>query len=209
MKSILYYIHDPMCSWCWGFSRTLNTLLQQLPADVEVRRVLGGLASDSDLPMPDSMQQTIKSNWTRIEDTIPGVKFNFDFWEKTIPRRSTYIACRAVIAARLQGEENDKKMTQAIQHAYYQEARNPSNNTTLVELAEELNLSVSEFEKDLTSDEVQNQLIKEMHLARELYAESFPNLVLKIESKIFTIPINYNNNQIMMDDIQKIIAGYN
>lgn len=109
MKSILYYIHDPMCSWCWGFSRTLNTLLEQLPADVEVRRVLGGLASDSDLPMPDSMQQTIKSNWTRIEDTIPDVKFNFDFWEKTIPRRSTYAACRAVIAARLQGEENDKK----------------------------------------------------------------------------------------------------
>ena len=203
MKAILYYVHDPMCSWCWGFSRALNELLENLPKDIEVCRLLGGLAADSDVPMPDSMQQYIKSNWSRIEDRIPGVKFNFDFWSKCIPRRSTYPACRAVIAARQQGEENDVKMTKAIQNAYYQEARNPSDESILIELALELNLSIDDFKQDLISNEIEDKLMQEINLTRELYAESYPNLVLKTASESISIPIDYNNSQTMLDFISQ------
>lgn len=198
MNATLYYVHDPMCSWCWGFSHTLNELLDHLPKEIIVHRLLGGLAIDSDTPMPDAMQQQIKNNWLRIEDTISGVKFNFDFWSQCSPRRSTYPACRAVIAARKQGEDKDKKMTQAIQRAYYQQARNPSDNVTLMELANELDLVLPEFEKDLLSEETEEKLQEEIHLSRALFAESFPNLVLESEGKLFSIPIDYNNSQTML-----------
>ncbi len=201
MKAILYYVHDPMCSWCWGFSRTLNELLASLPDEIEVRRLLGGLAPDTDSPMPVSMQQHIKNNWTRIEDTIPGVKFNFDFWTKNSPRRSTYPACRAVIAARQQGEKYDILMTREIQKAYYQHALNPSDNIVLTELASNLNLLPEEFKKDLNSDETHEKLIEEINMAREIYADSFPNLVLKVESEFFSIPVDYNNSKIMLEGI--------
>ena len=190
-----------MCSWCWGFSRTLNELLASLPNEIVVRRLLGGLAPDTDSPMPVSMQQHIKNNWTRIEDTIPGVKFNFDFWTKNSPHRSTYPACRAVIAARQQGEEKDILMTKAIQKAYYKQARNPSNDITLIELAGELNLSVEKFKKDLNSDEIHGKLIDEINMAREIYADSFPSLVLKVESEFVSIPVDYNNSKIMLEAI--------
>lgn len=203
MKAILYYVHDPMCSWCWGFSRTLKELLEHLPKEIEVRRLLGGLASDSDIPMPQATQESIKNNWLRIEDSIHGVKFNFDFWDNTIPRRSTFPACRAVIAARNQGMENDEKMTAAIQRAYYQEARNPSDNSTLIELAGELNLSTSIFEKSLMSDEVAKEFINEISLSRELYAESYPSLVLVMGEESFPIKIDYNDSDIIKEQIEK------
>jgi len=204
MKSTLYYIHDPMCSWCWGFSKSLSTLLEQLPAGVQIRRLLGGLAPDSGEPMPDTMRQAIKDNWLRIEETIPGVKFNFDFWQKVKPRRSTYPACRAVISARLQGEENDLKMIQAIQRAYYQQARNPSDILTLIELAEELNLSVQKFHDDLLSTEVDNILKEEIDLSRALYAESFPSLVLTLadSNETSAITINYNDSDKMLNEVK-------
>lgn len=208
MKAILYYVHDPMCSWCWGFSHTLNELLNNLPKEIEVQRLLGGLAVDSLTPMPESMQQKIKSYWLRIEDTIPGVRFNFDFWSKCTPRRSTYPACRAVIAARKQGHENDVKMTQAIQRAYYQQARNPSDNTTLIELANEIGLSVSDFEKDLIAEETQERLKQEINQARELYAESYPNLVLQVEADIFPIPIDYVSSTSMINFIRNILSQH-
>ena len=203
MQIILYYVHDPMCSWCWGFTRALTQLVEQLPPHIEVQRVLGGLAADTDLPMPLSMQEQIKSNWIRIEDTIPGVKFNFDFWNKRVPRRSTYPACRAVIAARKQGLENDVKMTAAIQHAYYKEARNPSDKSVLIELACELKLSTSKFEKDLISDETEEEFTEEMRLSRALYAESYPSLVLVIEEDSFNIKVNYNDSHRMKEQIEK------
>ena len=203
MKATLYYVHDPMCSWCWGFSSALTKLLDALPKEIEVKRLLGGLAPDSDVPMPEPMQQSIKSNWSRIEDMIPGVKFNFDFWQKAVPRRSTYPACRAVIAARQQGIEYDVKMTKAIQCAYYQEARNPSDNSTLIELATEIKLTIPKFEKDLLSNETNNIFIEEMNLARELYVESYPSLVFQVGDNFFSIKINYNDSDIMKKQIEK------
>ena len=207
MNNILYYVHDPMCSWCWGFSKTLEELLENLPASITVQRILGGLATDTNLPMPDEMQQLIKNNWLRIEETIPGVTFNFDFWTKNTARRSTYPACRAVIAARKQGQEYDILMTKAIQQAYYKQARNPSDESILIELASELKLSVEDFKNDLTSDTTQKQLGKEINLARELYVESYPSLVLATGNSVSPINIDYNNSNIMLDEIKKKIRS--
>lgn len=205
MNPILYYVHDPMCSWCWGFSHTLNKLLIDLPKEVKVQRLLAGLAADSDSPMPEFMQQQIKSNWSRIEDSLPGIRFNFDFWSECTPRRSTYPACRAVIAARKQGEEYDKIMTEAIQNAYYKEARNPSDNSTLIELAGEIGISATEFEQCLLSDETDKILSEEINFSRELFAESYPSLVLKTKDNLFSIPIDYNNSQPMLDAIHQAL----
>ncbi len=49
MQDTLIYVHDPMCSWCWGFTSVYKQLVDQLPADIEIRRLVGGLAPDSEL----------------------------------------------------------------------------------------------------------------------------------------------------------------
>ena len=52
MQAILYYLHDPMCSWCWGYRPTWLKLKAALPHYVQVEYLLGGLAPDNDEPMP-------------------------------------------------------------------------------------------------------------------------------------------------------------
>lgn len=117
MPTTLYYVHDPMCSWCWGFRPALDALLAGLPPSVRVERLLGGLASDSDEPMSDSMREQLQQTWRRIQRRIPGTRFDFDFWARCSPRRSTWPACRAVIAARRQDPAFDQAMTYAVQRA--------------------------------------------------------------------------------------------
>ena len=67
---------------------------------IEVVYLLGGLAPDSDLPMPEQMKLTIAGYWQTIQDRVLGTQFNYDFWTKCQPRRSTYPSCRAVLAAK-------------------------------------------------------------------------------------------------------------
>jgi putative protein-disulfide isomerase len=195
----LYYVHDPMCSWCWGFAPVLRDFLQQLPDDIRVKRLLGGLAADSDAPMPVDMQQTIAATWRRIQERIPATVFNFDFWTKCAPRRSTWPACRAVIAARMQGDAFDVRMTRAIQLAYYTQARNPSDEITLIELSGELGLDEGAFTAALRSALVQRQLLTEIELSRDLHATGFPSLVLKTGTAVWPIPIDYNNSAPMLE----------
>ncbi|HCV92735.1 MAG TPA: DsbA family protein, partial [Gammaproteobacteria bacterium] len=54
-STTLFYIHDPMCSWCWGFSHTWNKVKNSLPSEINVQYILGGLAPDSSEVMPNEM----------------------------------------------------------------------------------------------------------------------------------------------------------
>ena len=101
MSSKLYYIYDPMCSWCWGYRPVWDLLQQHLPKSIAVEYVVGGLAADSDSAMPIAQQQMIQNHWRTIEQKL-GTRFNHDFWRVNTPRRSTYNACRAAIAANKQ-----------------------------------------------------------------------------------------------------------
>lgn len=194
-----------MCSWCWGFSRTLKQFIAGLSPHIEVVRLLGGLARDTDEPMSDDMRQYVVGAWRRIEAEIPGAEFNFDFWESCQPRRSTYPSCRAVIAARRQGQEFDEWMTQAIQRAYYLQARNTSDADTLIELAGELGLDVDRFVSDLHDEQTEDELQREIAEARRLEVDSFPALLLQRDNEVDDIPIIYVDSEPMLRLIERLL----
>lgn len=198
----LIYVHDPMCSWCWGFTDTYQSLVEQLPEDIKVLRLLGGLAPDSDEVMNESTKLMVQQAWQRIEQMIPGKQFNYDFWTKCQPRRATYPACRAIIAAREQGVEYDELMTRRIQQAYYQQARNPSDNDTLVELAADLGLDSKRFADQLISAETQRKLMDEISLARSMGINSFPSLVLDLDGRLESVLVNYTDVDAMLVQIE-------
>jgi len=202
----LIYVHDPMCSWCFGFSKTFKTLMDELPANIKVIRLLGGLATDSNEPMPQTTRNMVRQNWQRIEQAIPGVLFNYDFWDNCEPRRATYPACRAVIAARQQGDTFDELMTFKIHQAYYQQARNPSDDSTLIELAVEIGLDQKIFSDDLATEKTQQTLLDEINRTRSLGVNGFPSLMMECNGHSELIQTNYNQAEPMLRQIKAFIG---
>ncbi len=200
----LYYVHDPMCSWCWAFRPIYEQLKNQLADDIELVRLLGGLAPDSDDPMPESTRNYVIGQWQKIQQSIPHIQFNYDFWTHCQPRRSTYPACRAVIAARQQGDQFDELMTHAIQHAYYLEARNPSDTETLTELAEQIGCYLPLFIENLHSDQTQMILQQEISLLKQLNINNFPSLLVSNEHQHYRIQPDYHNVEEILLSINKV-----
>jgi len=205
MQTTLIYVHDPMCSWCWGFEPTRARLFAALAGRIPVQRLVGGLAPDSTEPMPDAMRQGLQQTWSRIQQMIPGTEFNFDFWTDCAPRRSTYPSNRAVIAARMQSEDFDQPMTARIQRAYYLEARNPSDNETLIELAEDIGLDVKRFAGDLVDAGTQQKLLAEIQTSRRLGIDSFPSLAVASAGNLSHIGLNYTDADAMLGQIEALI----
>jgi len=195
---VLYYVHDPMCSWCWAFQPAWKALRSLLPGTIGVRYLLGGLAPDSDTPMPEAMQQTIRAHWRRIEQVVPGTLFNYDFWQQCTPRRSTWPACRAVIAARAQDAQAEEGMIRRIGEAYYRDARNPSDDGVLIDCALALGLDGERFRHDLHAPETRRQLADEIELARKMGVTGFPSLVLKRDSGLIAVPVDYRDAGTML-----------
>jgi len=202
MQDTLIYVHDPMCSWCWGFEPTRQKIFEAVAGRMQIRRMLGGLAPDSEVPMPAAMRSMLQQTWQRIEQMIPGTEFNFEFWQKCSPRRSTYPANRAVIAAREQGDEFDSRMTARIQRAYYLEAKNPSDESTLIELATDIGLDADLFATSLIAESTQHKLITEIQATREMGIDSFPSLAVQKADGLRHIGLNYTQPELMIREIE-------
>ena len=202
-ETILYYVHDPMCSWCYAFRPIWMQIQQQLPATIRVQYVLGGLAPDSDQPMPPETRAYVQSQWHKIIQSVPGTVFNFAFWEQCQPRRSTYPACRAVLLAREQGQDGEIAMIHAIQDAYYRHAQNPSDTDTLCALAQQIGLDVAAFARDLNAETTQQALLAEMALARRIGGNSFPSLFLQRDGKIRRVAHDYTNAGRVLAEIKR------
>ena len=205
-RATLYYVHDPMCSWCWGFRTTWHQVQEALTNKVNVQYVLGGLAADTDQPMPENMRSNIRDNWQRIQQEIPGTDFNYDFWTDCSPRRSTYPACRAVIACGMQQANLQEKMLLAIQQAYYLNAKNPSDDDVLIQIADEIGLDRDVFATELNSDECNKMFEKELSLTKKLAVSSFPGLVLLNKNVLANIHVDYTNRDNILIQISKNIG---
>ncbi|GLS84559.1 DsbA family protein [Paraferrimonas haliotis] len=184
----LIYVMDPMCSWCYAFQPQLEAFLTAQP-QAKVSWIMGGLAPDTSEPMPQQQRQAIAGYWRVIEQKT-SVTFNHDFWSKNIPFRSTYPACRAVIAAEQLRSNSSLAMVKAIQKAYYQEAQNPSLADTLVECAVSIGLDSTEFTEVLNSPLTQQSFEQHLSLSQQLQVQGFPALFY-IDGQQRAYPLTY------------------
>lgn len=188
-----------MCSWCWGFRRVWQALITQLDNDITLYYLAGGLAPDSDQAMPEDLQTKLQQVWRTIEDTIPGTVFNYDFWNHNTPRRSTYPACRAVVAVGLLEPSLVAAMATRIAEYYYLHARNPSDISTLTDCAVSLGICEQVFGERFNAVDTQQWFEQHLILTRKLQhcdlAQGFPSLVYvkdPMDTGSYTaIPLNY------------------
>lgn len=204
MKKLLY-VMDPMCSWCWAFSPTLEAIKHTFP-NLPVQFIMGGLATDSEAPMPKEQQQTIRSTWQHIEENT-GTQFNYDFWTQCSPRRSTWRACRAIIVAEQLNPGSADQMANAIQHAYYLHAKNPSDSETLIALAESLGINASDFATLIDAQSTQQTLQEHMNLARQLDVSGFPALRFFDGTKVFRLSDGYSKPDLIIKELHKLGAN--
>jgi len=204
---VLYYIHDPMCSWCWAFRPVWTAVQRQLPDGLNLKYLLGGLAPDSDVSMPADIQAMVRQHWQTIEHQVPGTLFNHAFWSDCTPRRSTYPACRAVIAARKQAPEFEDAMILAIQRVYYLQARNPSDESVLIELAASLGLDVEMFRSELNAPATHAVLNHDIQQVQGLSVQGFPGLVLKGGAGVRHIHIDYNDADVISAAVLREMKG--
>ena len=204
-ESVLIYVYDPMCSWCYGFRPTWKALKSQLPEGLPVVSLLGGLADDSDVSMPEDMVKYLKRTWSQIETTC-GVPFNHAYWDQTpAPPRTTFISCRAVIAAeRLAGR--GEAFAERIQDAYYTEAQNVWDFDTLCDLAEAFGFHRSSFADVLASDDVRAVHDEQRQLAERLQVEGYPSVLLIHQGQAFPIAVRHQGADVMLGDISDLLA---
>ncbi|MDX1399196.1 MAG: DsbA family protein, partial [Oceanospirillum sp.] len=97
-------------------------------------------------------------------------------------------------------------MISVIQKAYYLDARNPSDDDTLIACAEEIGMDAGEFAAALNSEDTRDELEQELSFNHRLGVRSFPTLVLKNGDQWLEIGLDYKNADAMISQIRGRLA---
>ena len=175
-EKILWYVADPMCSWCWGFAPVIEQVRNSYRDRSKMELLLGGLRPGTKHPLPAAQRQEILGHWQAVHRAT-GQVFQF---AGAMPEGFIYDtepASRAVIVVSMLSPEAVFIFFQAVQSAFYVEQRNVTNAQVLAELAGSVGLETQQFLQAFESDAARDITQGHFHRARHLRVHGFPTLV--------------------------------
>jgi len=174
----IYFFGDPMCSWCWGFSPTLNAIAERYRAKVPLTAIVGGLRAGNTKVMDEKAKGSIRDHWREVEKAT-GQPFDFTFFERDDFIYDTEPACRAVVTMRSLKPAATLDYFEALHKAFYAENQDITDNQVLASLAVPFGFQAPEFKAALETQEIRNQTRVDFQVSQQLGVQGFPSMVLR------------------------------
>jgi len=189
-KIKLIFVGDPMCSWCYGFGKEMESITASVP-EVDVQIVVGGLAAGATTVIDDAGKQFRLKHWARVEQ-LSGAEFNRDAW---MARKDfvydTEPVCRAVVTARIIAPDVDLlKVFKAFQHGFYVEGLDTTDGKVLSTIgaralaAQRFESTAEAFYDVWASAEAIDAARADFTLTQRLGVTGFPTLFVEHNGKI-------------------------
>jgi putative protein-disulfide isomerase len=177
-EKILWYIADPMCSWCWGFAPIVKAIRLNYSERLKIEPVMGGLRPGTKLAMVSEQRAEILSHWKAVNRRTDQ-PFSF---EGAMPEGFIYDtepSCRGVVAMALINPELSFSLLESIQFSFYVEQKDVTNPTILAQLAGKIGVDMNSFLQVFESDEAKNKVSIHFNKVRRWGVNSFPTVVVQ------------------------------
>lgn len=177
-EKTLWYIADPMCSWCWGFSPVIEAICREYEARLKVELVLGGLRPSTKDPMPATQRETILRHWQAVQ-RMTGQPFRFGGAMPSGFIYDTEPASRGVVSASIIDSEAAFPFFKAVQSAFYVEQRDVTTAVVLARLASDVGLDARQFSQVFESDTAKSQTLGHFKKTRQWDVHGFPAVIMQ------------------------------
>lgn len=191
----LIYVADPMCSWCYGFGKSLGALLAdpQQAAPLQLAIVMGGLRPYTTEPLAPGRAEEILGHWKHVQDAT-GLPFaeapntslhDPDFVYDTEP------ASRATVAVRTYWPQHVWNFFKGVQYAFYAEGKDVTQPEVLADVAESLGLPRGNFATAFASEEIREATKQDFAQAQHWGIRGFPCLIAEAGGSLHLVAHGY------------------
>jgi putative protein-disulfide isomerase len=193
-EKILWYIADPMCSWCWGFLPVIEAIRHEYGGRAKVELLLGGLRPGTKDPMPPAQRETILRHWRTVQ-RMTGQPFEF---EDAMPEGFIYDtepASRGVVTVSIINSRLIFPFFRAVQSAFYAGQRDVTHAVVLTQLATGIGLDAQRFREVFESDTANRQTLEHFNKARQWGVHGFPAVVMQNAAGYTPLTTGYRSFQ--------------
>jgi len=191
----LIYVADPMCSWCYGFGKTLSALLAdpREAAPLQLALVMGGLRPYTTEPMAPGRADEILGHWTHVHEAT-GLPFTPG--PKTAMHEPGFVydtepACRATVAVRTHWPQHVWRYFKAVQHAFYAEGRDVAKPEVLADVAESVGLPRANFATAFAAEATREATRQDFAQTQAWGIRGFPALIAEVNGELHLVAQGY------------------
>ncbi|WP_218847019.1 DsbA family protein [Winogradskyella forsetii] len=202
----LFYIGDPMCSWCWGISPQINAL--QCYANQEhipFNLIMGGLRPGGGEAWDTAFKRFLEHHWQQVHEKS-GQPFSYELFEKDEFNYDTEPACRAVITARSLAPEKTLAFYELVQHYFYTKSKDPKQVDFYKVICETLDIDFQDFSDQFTSESMKLATQADFTKSRELGVRGFPSIIYRHKDQLYNIASGYTEFEDLKAAILKLKA---
>jgi putative protein-disulfide isomerase len=191
----LIYIADPMCSWCYGFGRSVDALLADAgaAAPLQLALVMGGLRPfTTDAMAPDRIDE-ILGHWHHVHEASgqPFAQAPHTILHEPGFVYDTEPASRAVVAVRSHWPTRVWRYFKAVQQAFYADAKNVTRPEVLADLAEAQGLPQAEFAQAFASQAMRDATLRDFRQSQAWGIRGFPAVVAEHDGALHLVAQGY------------------
>lgn len=175
-RPTVVFVTDPLCSWCWGMLPHMNAAREALAERAEFDLLLAGLQIGGTAGLSEFEGARLQRLWQKVADAT-GQVFSGQLPSDPAFLYHSELACRAVEAMREITASTPWGFFEAIQRAFYLDARNPCSFSVLAELADGV-CTPAELESAIRSPQVRQATHAGFERAKALGAHALPTVLL-------------------------------
>ncbi len=191
----LIYVADPMCTWCYGFSASVDALLREpgAAAPLQLALLMGGLQPFTTTPLSKAHAGLLEAEWQHVAAATGEAFCGTGASALHSPgfRYDTEPASRAVVAVRSIWPRSVWRMFRALQRAFYADGRDITQAVVLADIAAEVGIRRTDFATAHASQVMRDAVRQEFVQARGAGLDAFPILLRQTAAQLVPVCRGY------------------
>lgn len=190
-QTVLHYIYDPLCGWCYGAAPLLEAA-RQLPG-IAIELHAGGLWMGANRPaMGKALRDYVRPHDERIQ-ALTGQPFGDRYFHELLltPDRQldSEPPIRAILAVVASGGDGLQMLTR-IQQSHYRDGNWIGDLHPLAELAAEQDIERQDFDQRYQAVALADHLATSQPWLQRLGARGYPTLGIEISGRLMPLAIS-------------------
>ncbi|KAB1064485.1 DsbA family protein [Salibacter halophilus] len=206
MDKLLYFF-DPLCGWCYGFSKVIGQIHEKYADKLDFTVYSGGMITGDQVKPIGELADFLRGANEEVEKRS-GVKFGEGF-KKTIEEGTNKLSslepARAISTAKNMAPHIQIPFAERVQQRIYFDGAEPASLESYLPLAKEFDLDEKEFREKFYSNESITWAVEDFYMTKQFGIQGFPATIIEHNGEYFMVGRGYMPFEMVDENIHNVI----
>jgi putative protein-disulfide isomerase len=208
--SLLYYIYDPLCGWCYGFSPVIRQVAEQYKQQFQVEVISGGMVLNDRVGPLREIAPYIRDAYKRVEE-MTGVTFGPKYLEDLLGPGDAILnswpASLAMTVFKSYAPQHSVEYASALQKAIYFDGISSEDLSYFGQLAVQFGIDPAAFMLKTQDESYHYATKQDFQLASDMQVTGFPAVILFHKEEYFLLAKGYTDLKTLTERIDRVLTS--